>query len=564
MSEQVSTSVEPVELPAGERRDLLGLVEEVQAEKRAETRRLKLDPDSIPHLLLPYQARWHADRATVRLGEKSRRIGWSWGCYAAEGALEAAMTRGMDQLYMGTNYAMAAENIGDVAFWARAYQLASDYAIDVRKEMHQREVREGGKVIANERRDVLRYVIRFASGHKYEALSAAPYNWRGRQGHARIDEAAFMPDLAEVLKGALAYRLWGGRISICSTHDGEDNPFNLYVKEIRAGKLPWSHHRVSFDDALADGFYRRVCLVRGIEWSAEGERRYRDDAYADYPEQAAADEELGCIARAGSGAYFSRLLYEQCQAEGIPVLCWSRPAEFVTDERRLAVTAEWIAEVLAPVVAQLPPARSVYGQDFGRSGDLSVIWVLQQVRPAQWRTAFVLEQRNLPFDVQAAIRDYLLDELPLLQAAKFDARGNGQSHAEGALQKKGAAVVECVMMSANWYAEHFPPYRRAFEDRAIEVPVSEDLIADHRRVVLKRGIPAMDDKRDKGSDGGWRHGDGAVAGVLAWAGTLVPPEHFAYRPVPRASTIDPLREDDDDLVYRPRLHAGLGSRRGIW
>ena len=30
----------------------------------------------------------------------------------------------------------------------------------------------------------------------------------------------------------------------------------------------------------------------------------------------------------------------------------------------------------------------------------------------------------------------------------------------------------------------------------------------------------MDDKHDKGSDGGQRHGDTAVSGVLAWAATL--------------------------------------------
>ena len=44
-------------------------------------------------------------------------------------------------------------------------------------------------------------------------------------------------------------------------------------------------------------------------------------------------------------------------------------------------------------------------------------------------------------------------------------------------------------------------------------------IADHRRVVLKNGYPTMDAGRDKGTDGEYRHGDGVIARVLAWAAT---------------------------------------------
>jgi phage FluMu gp28-like protein len=106
-----------------------------------------------------------------------------------------------------------------------------------------------------------------------------------------------------------------------------------------------------------------------------------------------------------------------------------------------------------------------------------------------------------------------------MQHAKFDARGNGQSHAEGAMQKLGATRVECVMTSARWYAENFPPYKQALEDHSLLIPGGEDVIADHRRVVLDKGSPKMDEGRDKGSDGGQRHGDSAVAGVLAYAAT---------------------------------------------
>ena len=289
------------------------------------------------------------------------------------------------------------------------------------------------------------------------------------------------------------------------------------MREIRAGKLPWSLHRVNFDGALNEGFYRRVCLVRGLDWSQAAEDQYRADAYADYPDPAAADEELGAIPRAGSGAYFSRILIEQCQSPEVPVLRWTAPPEFVTDPERLVKTDDWLIEHLLPVLSALPGLRSVYGQDFGRSGDLSVIWVLQQQAPTLWRQAFAVELRNMPFDAQARVRDFILFSLPLWSHACFDARGNGQSHAEAAMQKHGAARVSCVMATPAWYATEFPPYRALYEDRAIVVQAGEDVIADHRRVVLVAGRPTMDAGRDKGADGGFRHGDSAVAGLMCSA-----------------------------------------------
>jgi len=536
MSEQPvaeHTKVEQVQLGKGEEKDYIELVEEAQVPRASK----KLKLIEVPKILLPYQARWHQDKSTVRFCAKSRRIGFSWGSLAAEGVMEAAMNSGMDQYYMGFNLGMAAENIGDAAFFARAYSLAAG-AISVKKERH---------VLANESKDIIKYKITFASGHVYEALSSAPHNWRGRQGHARIDEAAFHQSLREVVKGALAFRLWGGRIDIVSTENGEDNVFYEFEKEIKAGKLPWSYHRIDFDKALSEGFYKRICLVTGVDWSKEKEVQFKADAYADYPDQEDANEELGCIPKKGSGSYFTRILIERCSQEGIPILNFTKSASWVTNDSRIAETDIWIKDILKPVIDNMPTdQRTVFGQDFGRSGDLSVIWPLQQEAPTQWRTPFILELRNIPFDVQEHIIRYIMDEFPLFHHAKFDARGNGQSHAEKAMQHSGAHKVECVMLSLKWYSENFPKYKSAYEDKSIIVPKSEDVIADHRRVILVKGIPKMDDGRDKGSDGKQRHGDSAVAGLLAWAATNQEGQPAA------GETVDSINDDD----YEPESMQG--------
>ncbi|MBN8885914.1 MAG: hypothetical protein J0I77_09360 [Rudaea sp.] len=492
-----------------EKQEALELVDDLQrprSGRRIEQAGLQKE---IPYILLPYQVRWHKDTSIVRACDKGRRVGFTWGAWAAEASLEAARANGgMDQFYMGYNQSMAAEFIGDCATFASFYNLICS-KIDVALEP---------VVIANEKRDIVRYKIQFASGNKIEALSAMPHNWRGRQGHARIDETGHQPHLNEVLDGALAFRIWGGRISMGGTHNGEDSPWNELLKQIRAGRLKYSLHQVKFSDAIHEGLYKRICLVTRKEWSKDGERDFVAATRGDYRSADVADEELECIPRRGTGVYFSRLLLEKCAVPDVIVVTLTKKAEFVTDQFRLAETQRWIDETLAPIVRALPGRRTVFGQDFGRTGDLSAI-VVGQIEPvgSKWRTPVRIELRNIPFDCQTLIVIWLEQNLPLLHHEKFDARGNGQSHAEAALQRRGPGRVECVMLSGKWYDEWFAKYHQAFEDGDILTFGDEDWIADHRSVVLVGGLPRMSDARTKGSDGGDRHGDTAVGGVLMWA-----------------------------------------------
>jgi len=514
-----------------EKQEALQLVVEAQKDRSGE--RLQGMPKSeIPHILLPYQQRWHLDKRDVRLCDKGRRIGFTWGAWAPEAVGEAALASGgMDQFYMGYNQGMAAEFIGDVAMFAKWFNVICS-KVDVGYEK---------VVVDNEKRDIVRYKVTLASGHKIEALSAMAHNWRGRQGHARIDEAGHANDLGAVIDGAMAYLIWGGRVSIGGTHNGEDNPFSDLVKDVMRGKLPWSHHRVTFSDAIREGLYKRICLVTKKQWSPEAEREFVEQTRSKYRTVESADEELECIPKRGSGVYFSRLLLEKCAVDGLEILHYNKPATFVLDPDRLRITQQWIDDVLAPAVARLPQdLRTVLGQDFARDGDLSPIVIGQAIpASAKWRTPLRIELRKIPFDCQKLIVTWLLLHLPLFHHAKFDARGNGQSHAEAALQLVGPQRVECVQLTGGWYDTWFPRYHQAFEDGDIQTFGDEDWIADHRSVVLVKGSPRMSDARTKGADGGDRHGDTAVSGVLMWAaarqeaqpaaGESVEPEADTYR-----------------------------------
>lgn len=494
-----------------ERQEALELVNEIQRERSGQ-RLVGITGERVPHILLPYQKRWHLDNARVRFCTKGRRVGFSWGAWSAEAALEAARARGgMDQFYMGYNQGMAAEFIGDCATFARWYgTICSDIDVGLQEV-----------VINDEKHDIVTYKIKFASGNKIEALSAMPHNWRGRQGHARIDEAGHHRDLNKVIDGALAYLMWGGRVSIGGTQNGEDNPFNELLKRIKAGSLAWSLHEVYFTDAVREGLFRRICLVTGQEWSPEAEAKFMAETRANYPSAEVADEELEGIPQRGTGAYFSRMLIEHCANPAYKPVHLSKPAEFVLAPDRLQAVEEWFGLHVRPEIERLSPnRRTVFGQDFARDGDLSVITVGQEKDSGMgWRTPFRLELRRIPFDCQTRIVKLLGDELPLFSRAKFDARGNGQSHAEAALQYWGPNRVECVMLTPAWYDEQWPRYKQAYEDRSIESFGDEDWIQDHRSVVVVKGNARVSDAKVKGSDGFNRHGDAAISGLLCWSAT---------------------------------------------
>ncbi len=463
---------------------------------------------SAPPVLLPYQQDWVADQSDVALWRKSRRIGASW-CDASDSVLVASDEEGMDALYIGYSEDMTREYIDDCSMWARAFNRAAG-------EMHEVMFDDVGK--DGDVRQIKAFRIDFASGRKILGLSSRPRSIRGKQGKVTIDEAAFHDDLAGLIKAAMAMLIWGGRVRILSTHNGEDNPFNLLIKDIEAGKLPYSLHTTTFTQALDAGLYDRVKLMLGPRLKQQTRGEWEAAIRGQYGEDAA--EELDCIPKSGSGVYIPRTIVERCQrSEGCAVLRLARPAEWMLNDKRLEEADRWIADVLKPAIDALSNVRSVLGRDFGRSGDLSIERVLQEVSNGRWRATLTVELRGIPFDVQEKINLFLLDNLPLWHHAKYDARGNGQQLAETALQKFGPARIECVMATSAWYAANFPPYKAALEDQSCELPKDEDEIADHRRVILKNGYPTMDDGKDKGSDGKQRHGDRAVASVLAWAAT---------------------------------------------
>lgn len=507
----------------------------------------------LPSVLLPYQGKVLSTTSTIALTviEKSRRIGVTWAL-AAAGVLTSGAARkagGMDTLYLGPSLDMAREFIDAAAMWAKAFLPA---ASEVEEFLFKDHHAEGDK-------DIQAFRIKFASGFDIVALSSAPRSLRGRQGFVILDEAAFQDDLEEVLKAALALIMWGGRVAVVSTHNGDLNAFNQLVKEIRTGKRPGAHLRIDFDDALQDGLYRRICLVLGKEWTAEGEAAWRQEVVDFYGEDA--EEELFCVPKAGTGAWLSRALIEARMQDGIPVLRWEQPDSFTheSDHIREAECLDFCERHLRPLLAALDPhLRTSLGSDFGRSGDLSVFWPFQVLADTTRRTPFVLELRNIPYKQQEQILYYIANRLPRLSGIAMDARGNGEALAEFAVQKYGSGMVEAVMLSTEWYRKNMPLYKAAFEDATVILPRDEDIASDHRAIVLDKGVAKLPEKggRRKGTDGKQRHGDAAIAGALAYYASLIDVQVYEV-----LSTGERVRAFDEQPGWQVDQSVGFGVVR---
>ena len=495
-----------------------------------------------PSVLLPYQQRWIADESEVKVDEKSRRVGMSWTA-ACESALIAAAASGRDQWYIGYTKDMAVEFILDAAQWAEHYQSVAD-AIEASEEVW---------IDGDEKKSVFVFSIKFASGHRITALSSQPRNLRSKQGDVILDEFAFHTDPRGLLKAAMALLIWGGRLRIISTHNGDDNEFNVLINDVRAERKPYKVHRTTFDDALNEGLYRRVCLRLGKPFTEREQKEWADNIRAFYGDDA--EEELDCVPKNGSGAFLSRELVERAMRQGWPVLRDQRQPDFTwkPEHVRDAAILDWCNEHLLPLLQALPKNEMGYvGGDFGRTGDLSSFFPLMQRQNLTRYVPFIVELRGMPFRQQLQILWFIIDHLARFAGAALDSRGLGSQMAEETAQKYGPDVIIRVMATQQWYLEHLPPYKAAFEDGLIELPADADVLADHRIPRVIKGIPQVPELRTTDAQKRKRHADTFIAGALAWfvSRMLMGSNAFGYQAAPaRSSRWDAVpHSDDSDFV----------------
>ena len=497
--------------------------------------------DGLP-ILLGYQQRWAAETAPIAVMEKSRRIGLSWAD-AGERSIYAgtAGAKGGNVMYMSYALDMTETYIGDCHAWSRWYQHAVS---DVLSE-----------TIVTDEEQYQRHRLRYDSGHQTVALTSRPrvLRSRGKPGDVVvIDEAAYCDDLDALIKAATAVTMWGGKVRIVSTHNGDDSPFQGLVNDVRSGRVPGAVvHRVTLADAIADGLARRVCSIRGDAWTDEYADAWRASTEALYRDRDERQEELYCVPMRGAGRWLSRVLVESRMAPA-PLIRFEGDAEFnaLSEPRRREVIGEWLGDEAAPLLAPLDrERRHVMGMDFARSGDMTSIAPLVIEETLRRTCPFLLEMRNVPHEQQAQAVAYVCDRLPRFGGGALDASGVGSFVAEKTADRYGG-LIERVTPTLEWYRNRLPPYKAALEDDRITIPRHDDVLDDHRAFRVIDGVPRL--PKTKTDKDGKRHGDAAMALILAWQASESDAGPFAYTPVLPGRAPD----DEDDGFDDDRRRRG--------
>jgi phage FluMu gp28-like protein len=284
------------------------------------------------------------------------------------------------------------------------------------------------------------------------------------------------------MKSAMALLMWGGKVLVISTHNGVDNPYNELVQAARKSRSPMAFISVKFDDALADGLYRRICLVTGKEWSRQAEAEWRRPSWTSYGDDA--DEELFCVPSECAGSWIPPELI--------------RAAAHADAGKRELFTGRGIVFI---------------GNDIARRGDQWVSTALERVGDVLWERDEQL-LHNAPFAEQDDVLDEQVDFFRPLRIA-MDQTGMGEKPVEDAKRRYGELRVEGVIFSGDRQLAVATSAKRAFEDHLIRIPDDSALHADIRkikRVQGPTGAPRLQTGRDRTG-----HADRAWALFLALA-----------------------------------------------
>ena len=393
--------------------------------------------------LLPYQKRWVDDTSDLKIVEKSRRVGLSWA--EAYSAVVHALADSGNVIYQSYDKEMTRGFIDDCVDWARVLDAGAS-AI-------------GESVLdLGDSKAVQVFRITLASGKTITSMTSAPRALRskGRPGDwAIIDEAAFVDDLDEVLKAALAFLTWGGRVHVISTHNGEASPFNLLLRDVRDGKQPGSVHTITFRQAIDEGLARRIFEVTGRQWSPEAEAEWEAGIRQHYGHRG--DEELDCIPAAGSGAWLTWDAIRACE-----------------DRTGKAGKPELFGGGIAFI-----------GVDVARRRDLWVAAALERVGDVLWLRELVVRQGIRFSEQRAIVRDLVERYRPVRIAV--DQTGMGEGLVEQLQDDHGSNRVDGVLMTAPRRLDVATALREVVEDQKLRIPADDALRRDLHSIRAEAG-----------------------------------------------------------------------------
>lgn len=417
--------------------------------------------DGREPILLAYQGDWVLDDSRLKLGEKSRQIGWSWSEAYKIVRDKSPTTARLDHWMSSRDDIQARLLLEDCKGFANILNVAA-------RDLGQMVIDKDGNNA---------YVLAFANGLRAHSMSSNADAQAGKRGGRTLDEYALHPDPRKLYAIAYPGITWGGSLSIFSTHRGTANYFNELINEIKHKGNPkgFSLHTVSLKDALDDGFLYKLQkkLPAGDPRQQMDEAAYYDFIRAGCPDEETFMQEYLCIPSDDNSAFLTYELIAGCEY---------KPEE------------NWEIDL------QDCKGKLFVGVDIGRDHDLTVIWVIEQLGDVNY-TRRVISMDRETFDAQEHAL-YQILQLPQVQRCCIDQTGIGRQFAERAANRFGKFKAEGIQFTMPVKDELAYPVRAAFEDRSIRIPNDDKIRADLR--AIKKETTASGNIRftaDRGKNG---------------------------------------------------------------
>lgn len=227
---------------------------------------INIDRDStLARYFLPYQLEWIEDDSSMRLAEKSVRIGWTFSD-AFKNVRKRLRHSGRDYLFATKDQQSAIEYLDTCKRFAELFNYTKSIVSHGEDSVKVQGKDDQGKSFIDE---VKFGYIKFDNGSRIIGFSANPYAMAVFGGDVGLDEFAKHANAEKLWETAQGRITWGYDIGVWSAHDGTDTLFYQFSREAAAGKGGWNHYRVTMEDAVEMGLVEKINAVSGKQQTRE-------------------------------------------------------------------------------------------------------------------------------------------------------------------------------------------------------------------------------------------------------------------------------------------------------